>query len=106
MLRRQLAAERDEEIAAVVARLEEDALAKEAQLQARNGGACVCNLLHGSWGAGSSSASVSSPTEAPPASMHPASRSSWRRGRRQPRHAGGSGWTGPRQGRHAWQVSN
>lgn len=32
-LRRQLEAERDEEIAAVVARLEEDALAKEAQLQ-------------------------------------------------------------------------
>lgn len=34
-LRRQLAAERDEELAAVVARLEEDALAKEGQLQAR-----------------------------------------------------------------------
>ncbi len=32
-LRRQLAAERDEEIAVVVGRLEEDAMAKEAQLQ-------------------------------------------------------------------------
>jgi hypothetical protein len=33
-VRRQLAAERDDEVAAVVGRLEEDALAKEAQLQA------------------------------------------------------------------------
>lgn len=32
-LRRQLADERDEELAAVIARLEEDALAKEAVLQ-------------------------------------------------------------------------
>lgn len=33
-LRRHLAAERDEELTAVVSRLEEDALAKEAALQA------------------------------------------------------------------------
>ena len=32
-MRRQLAAERDEELAAVVGRLEEDFLGKEAQLQ-------------------------------------------------------------------------
>lgn len=36
-LRHQLAAERDEELAAVVARLEEDALEKEKALQARGG---------------------------------------------------------------------
>lgn len=56
-LRRQLAVERDEELAAVVARLEEDALAKETALQAREGGrrlavpdrpSCRLRLLGGS----------------------------------------------------------
>ncbi len=42
-LRRALAAERDQELAAVVARLEEDALAKEAALQVtRTNGALWC----------------------------------------------------------------
>ena len=51
-VRRQLAAERDDELAAVVARLEEDALAKDAQLQARTlsaRGLCLICLGSSVW---------------------------------------------------------